>query len=221
MKLHSLRIFFCTFGALQGFQWPLLIAQESGGPARLQSAAKLNIAVIAGSNAANLVKETAATQSIVEVRDVYNHPVPGAVVNFTSPEIGPSVLFPNGERTFSVVAEANGRATVQEMEPVGTGPFELRVTAESDGQFVSVQIPQTNYLSRADAMKARAEIANLSMAEPAERRGISHRAVVGIMVGVAAAAAAGALVAARGGGSKSSSQAGGIGAGTPTVGAPH
>ncbi len=220
MKLYPFRIFFCTVGALTGFQPPLLMAQQPGTPATFQSAPELNIAVVIGTNSANLVKEMAAVQLTVEVRDTDNRPVPAAVVNFECPDVGPSVRFPNGERTFSVVTETNGRASAQEMDPIGVGSFPVKITAESEGRTASIQVTQTNYLSRADAMKARAEIANLIAPEPAERRGLSHRALVGIIIGVAAAAAAGALVATRGGGSNSS-QTGGIGAGPPTVGAPH
>ncbi len=219
MKLHPLRMFCCIVGALTGFQPPLVMAQDPGAPGTLQPAPKLKIAVVTGGNSANLVKEMAAAQLTVEVRDAENRPVPAAVVNFQSPEVGPSVRFPNGARSFSAVTETNGRTSVQEMDPLGIGSFPVKITAESEGRSASIQITQTNYLSRADAMKAHAEMANLIVPEPAERRGLSRRAVAAIIIGVAAAAAAGAVVATRGSGS--SSQAGGIGAGPPTVGAPH
>jgi hypothetical protein len=217
------RFFFSTFGALIGFQCPLLFSQDAVGPTNQQPpSAELNIAVIAGSNTVNIVKESAAAQSIVEVRDGNNLLVPGALVNFTSPNFGPSVLFPNGERTFSVVAETNGRASVHEIEPMGTGPFKLSVTAEHDGHFASAQIDQANYLTYADAKRANPELDSLSQRQPREHRLLSNRAIAGIVIGVAAASVAGVLVGTRSGGaSANSSQAGGIGVGTPTVGAPH
>jgi hypothetical protein len=229
MKRCSLRIFLSIFGALTGFQCPLLFSQEAVEPANQQppsvaapSASELNIAVIAGGYAVNIVKESAAAESIVEVRDGNNLPVPGALVNFTSPNFGPTVIFPNGGRTFSLVAETNGRATVQEIEPVGTGPFKLNVTAEHDGHFASAQIAQTNYLTYADAKRANPELASLPPRQPREHRLLSNGAIARIVIGVAAATAAGVLVGVRtGGASANSPQAGGIGVGTPTVGAPH
>jgi hypothetical protein len=223
MKPSSLPIFLSILGAFTGFQCPLLVAQESGRsaspPTAAPSASELNIVVIAGSNAVNIVKENAAARSVIEVRDSNNLPVPGAVVNFTSPNFGASILFPNGGRTFSLVAEANGRATVQEIEPVGTGPFKLNVTAERDGHLARGQIAQTNYLTYTDAKRANPEIASLPARQSGGHRLLSNRAIAGIVIGVAAATAAGVLVGVRGG--ANSSQAGGIGAGTPTVGAPH
>jgi hypothetical protein len=224
MRRFSLRIFLSILGGVTGFQCPLLFSQQSTTPGTPQSlsasaptAAELNIAVIAGSNTVNIVKDEAASILTVEIRDAKNDPVPGAVVNFTSPDSGPSVLFPNGARAFSVVAEANGRATAQELEPVATGPFTLTVTAESEGRFATAQIPQTNYLTYADAERARREVTSLPASAPARHKLLSNKAIAGIVVGVAAATAAGVVVGLRGGSSNSS----GLGAGTPTVGAPH
>ena len=179
----------------------------------------LNIVVIAGNNAVNIVKDAATSIVTVEIRDMDNHPVAGAVVNFASPDSGPSVLFPNGARAFSVVAEANGRATVQEGEPIATGPFTVTVAAEFQGRVATAQIRQENYLTYADAERAHREVASLA-AHQAPRHKLSNRAIAVIVIGVAAATAAGVAVGLRGGGS-SSSQASGLGAGTPTVGAPH
>lgn len=228
MECYFLRIFLSILGGLTAFQCPSLSSQQPGIPASTQSvsppataSSELSITVVAGNNGVNIVKEGATTHSVVEVLDENNRPVPGAIVNFTSPDFGPSVLFPNGRRTFSAVAETNGRAAAEEIEPVGTGPFKLSITAENDGRFASAQIAQTNYLTYADAERAHPAISILPERKPASHTGLSRGAIAAIIVGVAAAAGAGALIATRNRGSKSSSQAGSITVGTPTVGAPH
>lgn len=178
---------------------------------------ELKIVVVAGEDAVNIVKKKTAVQPVVEVRDRNNTPVSGIIINFTTPDHGPSALFANGSHTFSAVSDVNGRVAVQGMQPEGTGHFEIQVTANQQGRTLAkTVIGQTNYLTVAAAAAAGAAAASTGAAAG----GMSTGLIIAIVAGVAAAVATGAVLATHGGGTTTPSATIGVGTGT-TVGAPH
>jgi len=177
---------------------------------------ELKINVIAGEDGVNIVKKKTAVQPVVEVRDRNNVPVSGVVINFTSPNSGPTVLFSNGGHTLSLVTDSAGRATVSGMHPVGTGALHLDVTASVQGHVVAhTTIAQTNFLNAA---------AGTSGTGAGAGGGLSTAAIIAIVAGVAAGAAVGIGVGLSGKGSPAAANpvSGTIsGAGSGTVGGPH
>jgi hypothetical protein len=199
---------------------------EPGRYAQAVDLSEISIVVVAGDNGVNIVSKKAAVQPIVEVRDKNNLPVRAAVVNFISPDEAPSVVFSNGERTFTVITDDSGRAAVSGMRPIGIGQFHIQVTASvtatNQGHTIAnATITQTNYQTPEAAANAGAASGAIT------HSGLSRGAIIAIIVGVAAAGAGAAL----GLGGKSSSSSGGssnssvsatIGLGSgSTVGAPH
>jgi hypothetical protein len=175
----------------------------------------LRVVVVAGEDGVNIVKKKTAVQPVVEVRDRNNTPVSGVVLTFTTPNGSPSAVFSNGSRSVTLVSDSTGRATVNGMQPVGTGHFQINVTATSGGTVkASAVIAQTNYATAAAAAHAGASTG-------AAAGGISTGLLIGILVGVAAAAAVGGVVATHSGGSGSSTPTATLGVGTGTVGPPH
>lgn len=178
----------------------------------------LHIVVLEGQQGVNIVKKKAAVRPVVEVRDRDDMPVAGAAVTFTAPNESPGAVFLNGSRSETLITDLTGQAAVSSMKPVGTGVFQLAVSASFYGQLASATITQTNVLTPADA--ANLGTHGAPVAAGPSTGGLSTRAVLGIVAGVAAAAAVGIGVGLAGG--KSSSSPGSIsGPGTPTVGAPH
>ena len=195
---------------------PLSWQQQNNGPGPDLSA--LRIVVIAGEDGLNIVKKKTAVQPVVEVRDKNDVPVAGVVVNFTTPNGAPSAFFANGGRTLSLVTDSTGRASVTGMQPVGTGRFEINVSASLQGRVMATaSIAQTNFATPSAASSGAAASTGASAA------GLSAGAITAIVAGVAAAAAVGAVLATHMGGGGASQPAATIGlaSGTATVGAPH
>jgi hypothetical protein len=176
----------------------------------------LHIVVLEGQNGINIVKKRAGVKPVVEVRDRTNQPVAGASVTFTAPNDDPSAVFLNGSRSETVVTDQTGQASVASMKPEGTGRFGLTVTASFQGDTATAAITQTNVMTAAEAAHTRAPGAPVATSPTS---GLSNKAVIGIVAGVAAAAAVGIGVGLSGG--RSSSSTGSVSVGTPTVGAPH
>lgn len=185
---------------------------ERQEPVPAPDLSELKINVISGEDGVNIVKKKTAVQPVVEVRDRNNVPVSGVVVNFTSPNSGPTVLFSNGGHTLSLVTDSTGRAAVSGMHPVGTGAFHLDVTASVQGHVVAnTTIAQTNFLTAAAATSGAGG-------------GLSTGLIIAIVAGVAAGAAVGIGVGLSGKGSSSAASAvsGTIsGPGSATLGGPH
>ena len=177
----------------------------------------LHIVVIDGEDGVNIIKKKTAVKPVVEVRDRNNQPVAGVVVIFTSPSDGPSVTFVNGERSMSVVTDANGRAMTDGLKPLNQGKFQINVSANYQAQNASTIISMTNIL------KPVAGGSGTTTAASTGGGGMSGT-TIGIIVGIAAAAAAGAAIGLSHHGSSASTTAttATIGVGTGgTVGAPH
>ena len=161
------------------------------------------------------------------MRDRNNLPVAGVAVTFSSPSDGPSVIFMNGSRSITVIADANGRATTVGLKPVNTGRFQISVSATVEAQSAITTIAMTNYLTEAAAASAGATAAGAGATTgtgAASGGGLSGT-MIAVIVGVAAAAAIGIGVGLSHHGSSSPSAAStsatiGVGTGG-TVGAPH
>jgi hypothetical protein len=179
----------------------------------------LHIQIIEGDRGINIIKRKTAVAPVVEVRDRNNLPVAGAVVTFTAPNDGPSIIFLNGSRSISVVAEANGRATTVGLKPVNEGSLQINVSATADSQTATATISMTNVMTAA-AAAGLAGGGTVASASAVSGGGLSA-GMIGLIVGVAAAAAVGIGVGLAHHGSSSTATSTTIGVGTGTVGAPH
>ncbi len=105
----------------------------------------LRIVVIQGDAARNVVQQIPAKQLTVRIEDSNNRPVAGAVVEFTAPEGGPSGEFANDSRIVRVMSGPDGVAVAGVYHPNALmGPYQIRVTAQSNGESASAFILQTN-----------------------------------------------------------------------------
>lgn len=220
-----------VLGITTGFEPSLTAGQAPASDLRPQVTAAtvdqvtLTLKVVSGANGVNIVKRKTAVAPLIEVRDRNNGPIAGAIVNFSSPNLGPSVTFINGRRDFSAITETNGRASAPVTLPIAVGVFQITVTATYDGSTATATIQQTNYATIADAERAGIDVPARSAAgSPSDNRlskggGLSTGALLGIVAGIAGAAAIGIVLGTRHSGGSSSSTT--IGVGTPTVGAPH
>lgn len=148
----------------------------------------LHIEIMSGDRGINIIKKKTAVKPVVEVRDRNNLPIAGALVTFSSPSDGPSVVFANGARSITVTTNAAGRATTVGMKPVETGKFQVNVSASFHSQTATASIAMTNVLTAAAATAAAA--AGGTVATGAGAAGLSTGVIVAI-VAVAAGAAVG------------------------------
>src|SRR5687767_9232622 len=119
----------CTYGSrfLIVMICQLLVLQPAfGQQANEQSA--LRIVVVEGAAARNVVQQIPARPIRVRIHDASNRPVPGATVEFSSPETGPSAEFENDSRTITVTTDNEGVASAGTLHPNGiTGMYSIRV----------------------------------------------------------------------------------------------
>ena len=218
MKNHSiLNRFLCTL--LAGLVSLQTMSAASGAAGHVQNdpqatppADTLKVEILDGEGALNNIKLRTAREPIVQVTDENHKPVAGAAVLFALPNDGPGGTFLDGSRTITVTTDENGRAVARGLRPNShTGQFEIRVTANFQGQIGHALVHQTNALAVGSAVGTTA--AGLSI----------KWLIIGL---VAAGATAGGVYAATtaGGGHTTPPAAAtsvGISAGTSTVGAPH
>jgi hypothetical protein len=214
-------VFLAAAQAIAGAQTPVSLLTPLIQPGTLgqQSPPEpgLHIQILEGDRGVNIIKRKTAVAPVVEVRDRNNLPVAGAVVTFTAPNDGPSIVFLNGSRSITVVSEADGRATTVGLKPLNEGSFQISVSATSDSQTAAASFQMTNVLTPAAA----AGVAGAgTVATASATSGGLSAGMIGLIVGVGAAAAVGLAVGLMHHGSSSSSTAT-IGVGTGTVGAPH
>jgi hypothetical protein len=172
----------------------LALGQTAGAP-------QLKIKILEGNDVVNYFNQRTAREPIVEVDDENNRPVSGALVLFKLPPSGPGGFFPNGVKTLSVLADANGRATASGLVANGNaGQFDIEVTASYQGRSATALISQVNQKPPV----------------PPGKHGMSSGKVLAIVAVIAAAAAGAGLAAGRGGSNNSSTPAPG-GPTTPTV----
>lgn len=109
----------------------------------------LQIVVLDGEGAINIIQQKTAVAPLVEVRDRNNQPVAGAMVRFAVTR-GRATL--NGARTLTVATDAAGRAAVSGLVPGGAGSLQISATATFQGQTAAaVTIAQTNVMTAAEA----------------------------------------------------------------------
>lgn len=173
----------------------LIVMLSAGGrPARGQAPAaqpppaSLKIRVLQGEGARHSIRSRHGVQTLVEVRDEHDRPLPGAQVVFQLPAAGPGGTFPGGRLVQRTVTDARGQAATAGFAPNDQeGRFSLKVTATSGGATATTVVSQIN------AMRTEVD---------AGRR--SRKRWVLFLVG--GAAAGGAIVAARGGERQSARQ---------------
>ncbi len=146
----------------------------------------LHIEIMSGDRGINIIKKKTAVKPVVEVRDRNNLPIAGALVTFSSPGNGPSLVFVNGARSITVTTDAAGRATTVGMKPVESGKFQVNVSASFHAQTATASFSMTNVLTAAAA----AGLAGTVAPGAAGGAGLSTGVIVAI-VAVAAGAAVG------------------------------
>jgi len=207
-------------------QWVSPLVAQSAN-AQANKVPPLQMLVLAGEDGVNIIKAKRAALPVVEVRDKDRRPLAGLYVTFTAPDSGPHVTFAHGSSTYSTVTDANGRATVHDMKPVGQGAFKINVKTSFQGQIATTAIAQTNYLTVAAASATGGAAAGTSTAtgggKGAAAGGVSKTVIAVIVAGVAAGAGAAVALSKKGGGSQTSSTPSGTigGVGTGTIGPPH
>jgi hypothetical protein len=193
----------------------VLLAMPGQSPAAQETAQQSNdaapitdfkVVVLEGDGAINNIRLRRAKDPVVQVLR-NERPVPGAAVTFQLPANGAGGSFA-GNSSLTITTDEEGKAAGRGLQPNRiVGPFDIRVTASSEGQTGNAVITQTN-------------------AEPAPQ-GMSggKKALIIALVG---GAAVGAAMAAKGGGGSSGSSGpvtSGGGAvltpGSPSIGAPQ
>jgi hypothetical protein len=111
----------------------------------------LQVVVLEGEDAVNIIQQKTAVRPLVEVRDRNNLPVPGALVTFSIP--GGASTF-GGASTLTVATNAAGQAAVTGLTPSAAGAFQIQVSAAFQGQVATATIAQTNVLTAAQAAAA-------------------------------------------------------------------
>ncbi len=158
-----------------------------------QQAAPLQIVVLKGEEAVNIIQQKTAVAPLVEIRDRNNAPVAGAVVTF-SIEGGKVATFQGAASTVTVVTNAAGQATAGAMTPLSAGSFSIQVQAAFQGQTALATIAQSNVLAAAEAASGASAAAGTSSA--AASGGAAGGGVSAATLGViGAAVGGGALVA--------------------------
>lgn len=175
-----------------------------GEPRSEQAAARsaLKVVIIDGDEAANVVQEKMAAESVIEVRDQEDRTVTGAVVRFkirraVSKRL--SAAFRGGKDEVRTLTDAVGRARTGPLTPLEPGRFEIEVQVTHKGQTATSTIRHTNFSSAAQARAAGREPVQGSNAAGGVQAGAGASSGAGATAG-AAAAAGGATAAAAGGG---------------------
>lgn len=169
---------------------------------------QINIVILEGEGAVNVVRQRVARESIVQVNDENHKPVAGVAVTFFLPNDGASGVFSNGSRSITVLTDAEGKAKISGLHANRVaGKMEIRVQASYQGHAANAVINQVNMLG--------------TTVGAAGAGGISGKLLAILLIG-AAGAAAGGVVAANSGGKSSSTTVTttSVSVGSPTVGAP-
>jgi hypothetical protein len=146
----------------------------------------LNLVVVEGEGQINNIKQRTAREPVVQVQDENHRPVAGAIVTFTMPSNGASGTFANGARTLTVTTDNQGQAVARGLRPnTVRGQYQIRVTANHNGQTASASINQTNAVLTAAGTVAAA----------------GHGKLIAVLAAVGAAAAGGIVYATQQGGS--------------------
>ncbi len=114
----------------------------------------VHIAVISGHNGVNVIRKRTVAPVVVEVKDHNGAPLSGAIVTFTSPSGGASVVFADEMRSATVVTGADGKASVLDAIARNQGGFNYQISALYHDQMATATIHQINVLSAADTTSA-------------------------------------------------------------------
>ncbi len=140
----------------------LVLLPASGQQAGVQGG--LRIVIVEGAGAKNVVQQITPRPLIVRVEDATGHPVAGASVLFTAPEPGPSGEFSNDFTSLRVTTGEDGMAITGIFHPNAiTGPYQIKVRADFQGQIASAVVPQVN-ISAAKSRKKLIAILGISAA---------------------------------------------------------
>ncbi|MFN7924696.1 MAG: hypothetical protein U0Q16_31630 [Bryobacteraceae bacterium] len=182
------------------------LACAMASPAR--SATALEISVLEGRDARNLIGSPNSNSASVQVR-AEGKPVRGARVRFQLPEFGPSGAFSDGSRDAVAFTDERGVAYMAAFKPNAIeGRFTVVVDANYAGLATSSAVPQSNVAS-ISKMRER------TTAAPQAKSSHSNSKLL-LVLGIGAAAALGGAFATRGGGSKGAPttvSVGGVGVG--------
>lgn len=195
---------FLTVVALSAPSSALAWRLPVGEPRSEQAAARgaLKVVIIDGDEAANVVQEKMAAESVIEVRDEEDRTVTGAVVRFkirraVSKRL--SAAFRGGKDEVRTLTDAVGRARTGPLTPLEPGRFEIEVQVTHKGQTATSTIRHTNFSSAAQARAAGREPAQGSNAPAGTQAGAGTAGAGATTAGVAAAGAATAAASAGGG----------------------
>src|SRR4051812_37735115 len=148
----------------------------------------LKIIVLEGEDAVNLIDKKTAVKPTVEVRDRNDLPVSGAAVLFMIRSRG--ATFANGARQFSVMTDSLGRATVNELTPVGRGSIEIEGRASYQGGPATTTIRKTKAENASESARAQGPGGeNTAQVGGSLGSGLSGAALAAVAAGSAAAAA--------------------------------
>jgi hypothetical protein len=227
MCRFAISVLLTAFGLATGFDTDLYAqspaaakpsaANPSAQAARTLPSAISNVTVtvLAGRDAANTLSPPSVIPPRIQVRDASNRPVTGAVVTFSSAREAPTVTFPNGSWSYSVVTDTSGEAVIDNMVPTGLGKFQIGITVTYLDSVVNSTISQTNYQTL-KAATAAGFVNEPYRVQLRDDHGLSTGTKIGIAAAIAVAVGIGVYFAVRGHGSSNS-----VTAGTPTVGAPQ
>ena len=157
----------------------------------------LQIRVLAGEDAVNVIQQKTAVAPLVEVRDRNGLPVAGVAVTF-SIQGSSFASFPGAVSTLSAVTNAAGQATVAAVNPVAAGSFSIQVQAAFQGQTALATIAQSNVMTLAEVAAAGSAASSTASTGTAAGQG---GGISGTTIGViGGAVAGGALIATQVGG---------------------
>jgi hypothetical protein len=129
----------------------LALVSPAAAAQQPSTAAGLQIVVIEGEDAVNIIQQKTAVAPVVEVRDRNNLPVSGVAVTFSIGGQGASF---GGASTLTVVTNAAGQATAAGLTPTATGALQISATATFQGQTAVATIVQSNVMTAAEVAGA-------------------------------------------------------------------
>ncbi len=120
-----------------------LLAMLLLGPIQ-PAGATLRIEILRGEGANNNAATNTVTSPVVRVWDS-NGPLSGALVVFTAPETGASVVFSGSGGAGEAITDESGTAPSPRVQPVGgNGPVAILVMASKNKEFAQAVIHQMN-----------------------------------------------------------------------------
>ena len=179
-------------------------------PSPTHAQAGLNVIVIDGDEAANIVAGKIAAEPVIEVRDRDDRRVANAIVRFVIRKTARNRLaaaFRNGQAEVRTLTDATGRASANFLTPIEPGSFQIDVEASFQGQTGRATIRHTNYATTADAKAAGREPgkstnSNAQTSPTGATTGAAAGAATAATTGTATTTATTAAVSAGGGVSK-------------------